>query len=455
VAFQASPRLSLRTGGGLYSGGTPNVWISNSYTNDGISIDSAFSSDTNVIGGFDGRTIPQDLRDSLQAGNGNVDAMDPDFKIPSTWKASAGAEYQFDAPFFGEQGRDFVVDLNYVFSKVNQGVQWRDLRRDLDSLPNNTPVGTLPDGRPYYDYEDTGDGEVFDERRGYDMLLTNTTKGYGHTASVSLKKKFPFGLSLTTSYGWQHIREVSPANSSRAVSNYGYAAVSDPDNPDVSRSNYERTHRIVAAARFARPLIADISGASGVWERMMTTLSVFVEGRSGQPFSYTFGDSAGGTDLARFFGEEREFARRNRQLFYVPKGDGSDVILNGIDEDEFNAFLKDTGLDEYRGQIAPRNAFTSKWLNRVDLRFAQELPSPARDHKLRVLLDIENVGNLLNPKWGRYEQVGFPFTVPVVDVAYDAVEQKYVYSNLRTGDPERVNVLASVWKIQVGAVYEF
>ena len=43
-------------------------------------------------------------------------------------------------------------------------------------------------------------------------------------------------------------------------------------------------------------------------------------------------------------------------LFYVPKGDGSDVILDGIDEGEFNAFLEkavflSTGVVLLRGTL--------------------------------------------------------------------------------------------------------
>jgi outer membrane receptor for ferrienterochelin and colicin len=457
ASYRAAPRLNLRGGFGLYSGGTPTVWVSNSYTNDGVRVDTDTATsvrDAALINGFDGRTIPQGLQDRLVAGDGNVDALDPNFKIPSTWKLGAGADYSFDIPGMGEQGNDVELKLNYTFSKVRYGVRWVDLRRNLASLPNNTPVGTLPDGRPYYDT--LAAGGQFNEFRGYDLLLDNTDKGHSHAASIAVQKQFPFGLALAGSYALTKAEEVSPGTSSTSISNYSLGAVSDPQNPESATSNYEREHRFIATVQFSRALLKDIwPCCERPWKDMRTTLSLFMESRSGQPYSYTFADTANGTNVARIFGEERDVARRNRQLFYVPKGDGSDVTLSGIDEAEFNAFLKERGLDKYRGQITPRNAFRSSWINRFDMRISQDLPSPVAGNRARFVLDIENVGNLLNNSWGRFTQVGFPFLVPAVDVNVDPLTGKYIYSNLRTLKPQRVDVLASVWRMSVGLLYDF
>jgi hypothetical protein len=447
----AIPGLNVRGGTGLYSGGAPNVWLSNSYSNDGVGIDSAFSDDPSVVDGFDGRVIPTELTEMLVAGDGNVDAMDPDFRIPTEWKTALGADYAIDLPRLGP----LMVETNYVYGNTIHGVMWQDLRRDLDALPDNTPVGRLPDGRPYYDADMT-DGASFNPRRGYDMLLTNTSKGQSHTFSLALGKVLPAGFSVTGAYAFQRVTEVSPATSSRSVSNYGQAAIGlDPNDPDAATSNYERRHRLIGTLRYQRALLADLFGEGGRLDGLTTDLAIFAELRSGQPYSYTFGDSAGGDDLARLFGDEREFARRNRELFYVPKGDGSDVILNGITEEEMDAFLESTGLEGYRGEIAPRNAFRGEWYKRIDLRFGQDLPGFARGQKARFFVDVQNVGNLLNRRWGRLEQAPFPQLVPVVDVAVDPLTGKYVYSNLRTERPEQIVVAPSLWRIQLSLMYQF
>jgi hypothetical protein len=458
ISYLPFDQLNLRAGAGLYSGGTPTVWMSNNYSNDGVRIASVFSNRPELINGFDGRNVPEALKEMITQGNGNVDALDPDFKIPSAWKLGAGADYAFDIPGAGVYGRGAELKLNYTFSKAHNAVLWQDLRRNSTRLAgatgdNNLPVGVLPDGRDRY-------GSGFNPNRGYDMLLTNTKRGYGHVASVVLQKGFPFGLFVSGSYAWQNVWEVNPGTSSRSVSNYGLAAVVDPDHPALAVSNYERKHRFTGAVEFSRSIVGDLTNARP-WKKMKTSFGLFMESRSGQPFSYTFADANSGNTLSRLFGEDREFARRNRQLFYVPELDPSnpdgysDVTLMGITKDEFEQYLRRTGLDKYRGQIAPRNAFRSPWIHRFDVRLAQDLPNPIGNHRARFVIDIENVGNLLNSRWGRQQSVPFPFTVPSVDVSYDAATDTYVYSRLRLPFGNRIDTLASVWRMSLGLMYDF
>jgi hypothetical protein len=452
ISWLPTNNINVRIGGGLYSGGTPSVWVSNNFTNDGVrtnseTVTSATPAGAMILQDFNGRDIPQALKDMVAAGNGNVDALDEDFEIPSVWKAGIGTDFSVDVPGAGDSGKNVEVKLNYTYSKTRYGVTWLDLRRDLESLPNNQPIGETVDGRPLYP-------AAFNPRRGYDMLLTNSRQGEGHVASVLVQKGFPFGLYVSGSYAYQDVTEVNPGTSSRAVSNYGLTAVTDPQFPDAAASNYERKHRFTAAVEYSQRIVGLFTD-SAPWKNMKTSFGMFVESRSGQPYSWTFADANRGDTLARIFGEAIDFSSRNRQLFYVPKGDGSDVILTGITDAEMNAFLDRTGLSKYRGQIAPRNAFRSPWFHRFDVRLAQDLPNPISGHRARFAIDIENVGNLLNDNWGRSEAVGFPFTAPAVNVAIDPATGKYEYSALRSYKATRVDVLQSVWRVGVGLMYDF
>ena len=440
ISYLANDDLNLRAGFGLYSGGSPNVWVSNGYSNNGVAIASAFSNKSDVVNGFDGRNIPQALKDMVTSGNGNVDSLDPNFKIPSAWKFGTGGDY---SPFKGS-----TVRLNYTFTKVHEGVSWIDLRRDLSSLPNNAPVGETVDGRSLYDTA------TFNPRRGYDMLLTNTQRGYGHVATIAVEQTLPFGLFVTGTYAYEHVLEVNPANSSRSVSNYSSVAIADPNHPDDATSNYQRAHRFTLGIQYSHSIVGELTDSTP-WKDMKTTFGLFGEARSGQPYSWTFGDSSFGQTLGKIFGEDATFASKNRELFYVPKGDGSDVVLNNIDQAAFDKFLKDTGLDKYRGRIAPRNVFQSPWYKRIDVRFAQDLPNPFMGHRARLMIDIENVGNLIDHKWGRSTGVGFPYGTPAVDVGIDTPTGKYVYSNLRNANADTVDVLASVWRVGLGLMYDF
>lgn len=443
LSYKASDRTSVRTGLGLYAGGTPNVWLSNTYTNTGIEID---TEQTNSAPGFDGRNIPTELQERLAAGDGNVDALDPDFEIPQTWKFSLGSNHRFDIPLVAD---NFILDFDYTYSRVRRALNWKDLRRDHSGFANNTPTAVGPDGRALYDVDPAATSPSdFNSSRGYDLLLTNTDKGYGHTASLSLSKNFSSGLSFSTAYAWQRVFEVNPGVASTSRSNYSQIGVGkDPNDLELSRSNFERTHRFLVTAGYSKDFI----------ERLPTTFNLFFERRSGQPYSYTFGDSRanGSSRIAGLFGESNEFHSRDRMLFYVPKGDGSDVILDGIDEEQFNRFLKKSKLDKYRGKIAPRNAFTSDWMELVDARISQELPTRSEKQKARLTFDIKNLPNLLNKNWGQTRQADFPYLNRVVDVSYDAASGKYRYSNLNDKNAETVRLKESVWRMQLGAVYEF
>lgn len=460
--------LNVRLGAGLYSGGTPGVWVSNNYTNDGVRTFSLTSRDAAVITGFNGRDIPAALKAAVQngAGNGNVDALDPDFKIPSVWKVSTGADYALSlGPV-----QNIELRANYTYSKVNHGIIWKDLRRDLDVLPNNTPVGELPDGRPLYSAN-------FNATRGFDMLLSNSDRGYGHVLAGVVQKGFDFGLFLGATYAYTINKEVSPGTSSISTSNYRLAAVIDPQNPDTATSNYERRHRFTETIEFTHPILSHVTD-NAMWSKLKTSIGMFIESRSGQPYSWTFrGNDAGlpanGTRLGRIFGEEATFAASARELAYIPTmgetcampaagqptPSGCKVELQGFEADELNAFLAYSGLDKYRGRIAPRNAFQSPWYTRIDARIAQDLPNPLTGNRARFVIDLENVGNLLNHKWGRLQQVNFPYATPIpYDLDYDRANNAYIFqkpAQSRPINPTTVDITQSVWRLSLGLMYDF
>lgn len=383
------------------------------------------------------------ITSQLVPGDGNVDALDPNFKIPQSYKFQTGLDYTFDIPAVLD---DVMLDLNYTYTRTRYGLLWKDLRRNHSAFPNNLPTTYAPDGRPIYDTTPTATttGQEFNVSRGYDMLLTNTDKGYGHTASVSLSKRFETGWNIFTSYAWQDVQEVHPGTSSTSTSNYGIVPIQyDPNEPGLDRSIYETKHRLMLSAGYE----------TSFFEDLMSSVNLLFERRSGQPYSFTMG---GNRDvLGRMYGESSAFSGRNRMLFYVPKGDGSDVILDNIDEAAFNDFLNKYGLDKYRGEIAPRNAFFSDWIQKIDMRLSQELPGYGDNDKARLVIDIENLPNFLNKKWGQIKQVDFPYMASVVDVSYDAATNRYIYSKLRSTPPDSVRLLESVWKVQLAVYYDF
>ena len=152
----------------------------------------------------------------IAAGDGNVDALDPDFKIPSVWKSGAGLDYAFDIPGLGAQGKNAELKLNYTFSKAMNAVMWQDLRRDSSRLPgaagaNNLPVGVR-----------CRTGATATPTTSSPTAASTCCSRTRRTATATwracvLQKGFPFGLFVSGSYAWQDVHEVNPGTSSRSV----------------------------------------------------------------------------------------------------------------------------------------------------------------------------------------------------------------------------------------------
>jgi len=423
--WQVSDDTLLRGGVGLFGGGTPNVWVSNSYSNDGVTIVNKFySAPSPVLENVDGYNINPIALDDLSQlrSDGSVNAIDPGFEVPSQWKVNLGVEH-----FFADDWK-FTADM--ILSRVKDEVVWRDIRL--------VESGTAPDGRPIYSRLPQGGRSS----SAQDLILANTDEGESVVFTVDLSKTWDTAagtFDLYAGYGHQNVEDVNPGTSSTARSNWDNVAVSDLNDPDLATSNYEIAHRFTMALNWRKAFFKDA----------FTTAGLFLERRSGRPFSYTFASGTSGG----VFGDPRQNSRQ-RQLFYVPAGEG-DVILQDVTWDEFSAFLDNTGLSQYAGQIAPRNAFNSPWVTSLDLKLSQEIPLGIADTRAVVTLAIENLANLINNDWGQLRQVGFPYVSPVMDVAVDADSGKYIYKGTPNDPFYRVEALPSVWRMQLGIRIEF
>ncbi len=408
-------RTKVSGGVGKFSGGSPNVWVSNTYTNDGITIVSKFTG--GGIDNVDGFNIPQFVQDALVQGDGGANYLDPSFKIPSAWKFNVAIEHEFD---LGEAlGDGYTATAEILHTKQENAASWVDAGLQLAS--------TAPDGRPIYEAKPNGKT---------DLGVVNVNGGKSTVFAVSLAKKYDNGVAFNVSYAYTDSKDVNPGTSSTATSNYGKFATADIQNPVEATSNYQTKHRIVLRLNYRTEIIRDLESRFG--------LLFFAQ--SGRPFSYTFNGDRRNTP----FGDSQ--AKRDRQLFYVPNS-ADEVGLGAADWAELDAFIKSSGLDKYRGKIAPRNAFNDPWFSRLDFKFSQEIPGLFEGHKGKFTFDIQNLTNLLNSSWGNFRSTNFHFVKPLVDVAING--NQYQYSNVTIPGETPVRTLSSLWKIRLGVSYDF
>lgn len=436
--FDSDLSTQLRGGVGLFQGAAASVWLSNPYSNNGISFTDFFDSNgTNIFSADPRNQLPVALAGGVP-GTQSVDFIDPDLGQPSVWKANLA--FDKELPWWG-----MVASVEGVVTRVEEAIYYQQL-----NLGAATAVGQ--DGRLIYwnangrnraNWNQAGTGTSVTARANRltafndAIIARSTNKGGSEQLTVALEK--PFGRESdwywSVAYTYTNAREVSPLTSSTSSSQLGNVAVFQANEEVNSRSSYEIRDRFTANLQWKHDFFGDNT----------TSIGLFYEGRSGRAFSYTFDNDANGDG-------------RLNDLLYIPTAPGDVLFGSAAEENGFWSFVYGNEyLNSRRGQVAERNAASNPWVNQFDLRISQELPGFMQGHKIELGLDISNIGNLLNKDWGRVEEIGFPAMRGVVEYGgIDPVTGKYVY---RFNTPDRANIYdsrgISRWSAQVSFRYKF
>jgi hypothetical protein len=425
--WEATPDVTVRGGVGLFSGGNPNVWISNAWSNDGLTnaqvryrnfdgADTVFGPNAiDLTGPNPGYDIPQDLYDAVAAvtpedgRTGSLALIDPNYEQPSQWKFALGAQWQ--TPWWGIE-----AELDYMHSTWEDPAYYVDISQEI--------VGQTAAGTPIYDYK-------YGSRSGDNYMLTNSKRG-GDTDLISLMlhKYFDNGLDVTLGYAYTDAEDVSPMTSSTAGSNFDNTALLDIEDPKPATSNYVVPNRFTLRARYAHEFFGDYQ----------TRFTLYGTSAEGQPASYVM--FSGALEGDGFFG---------RHLLYVPDGTGDPnvVFAPGFDQDAFFAFVKKNGM---KPGFQQRNDFHAKWTTRFDLRVDQEFPLFG-EFRGRAFMYVYNLGNLINDDWGEVWDGQF-FSQQVINGNVNDQGQ-FVYESFRERNVNYFRQQRSLWEIRMGVEINF
>jgi hypothetical protein len=424
VTWVVNEDLTVRGGIGRYSGGNPGVWISNAWSNDGLTnvqtrlnnygaAGSVLDGSIPLAGsGQPGRDVPQRLFDIVanttpdNASDSFLVVIDPDYKQPSEWKIAAGATLRLPG--------DVQADFDILHTELVDSAYYVDLSQSV--------VGTTTAGTPIYAYTNGRDN----------FMLTNTDLGASSDIlSVMLRKFWASGLDLFVGYSYIRAEDVSPMTSAVAGSNFDNTALIDINNPIVGTSNYVVPHRFTLRASYGREFL------EGLETRI--TVQGFVQ--EGQPQSFVMGSQ----DLEGdgFYG---------RHLLYVPDGasDPNVVFADGFETDEFFAFVSREGLEP---GFVERNGTHANWSKRFNIRISQELPIGLGGAKGDVYLNMYNVGNFLSENWGSVWDAQF-FSVQVVDSDVND-DGQYVFNEFSDRSISDLLENRSLWQVRVGIGISF
>lgn len=416
-------RLSVRGSIGRYAGGNPNVWISNAWSNDGLTMVQVqlrnFGGNRSVLDGSipltgpnPGFDIPQELFDIVAATTADdasisrLVLIDPDYEQPSEWKYSAGLTYRFD--------NGYQLDFDYLHTELVDSAYYVDLSQEI--------VGMTLAGGPIYDYTNGRDNH---------MLTNSSFDASADVLSLLVTKRWDWGLDASLGYAYTDGEDVSPMTSSVAGSNFDNTALIDINNPRPGTSNYVVPHRLSFRASLGRELFAGLE----------TRFTLQAYHQEGQPQSFAMN----GVDLEGdgFFG---------RHLLYVPTGptDPNVVFADSFQTQEFFDWVARQGLAP---GFVSRNGTHAQWSTRVDLGFHQEFPLGLDRMTGRFYMRIYNLLNLIDDEWGKVNDA-FLFTPEVVDTRVNAAGQ-YVFRDFDEQEVTDLRENRSLYQTRFGIEIRF
>jgi hypothetical protein len=433
----------LRGGTGTFTGRIPFAWLAYSYYNNGV-----------TYGAFDIKNLPANTSlptdpTSFQTwatapsggnqpnGRREVDLIDNHFKLPEVWRSNLATDIKLPAKF--------VLSLEAMYTKTIYDVQFK--------------MVNLKDSVTYYSYDVNHQQPIYlsggpTANRNNNSLsnayeLTNTSKGYGYSLSIQLKKSFSIGLDAMAAYTYGESKDVWNGIRNSPESNWQLNQALNPNNPQLAYSNFDTRHRIISSVMYKKE-----------WNKHYTSYaSLFFTAQSGSPFTYTYGK-----DITN--------AGQQVSLCYIPKN-SSEIILapdNASDprtaaqiwQQLANYISGNSYLNSRRGNYTERNGARTPWNNDLDLRLMQDFNIYVKSvkHTLEVTFDIINLTNLINPKWGwayyvpnTLNQSAYTGLVPV---KVDAATGKTIFNfHAPVNTPWSTDPIASRWQGQIGLRYSF
>jgi hypothetical protein len=408
--------MQLRGGAGLFTGRTPYVWISNNYGGTGTR-----RTTIRAYGDIPFNPNPNDQPTDIGgASSQEINAVDPNFDFPQTWRMNLA--YDQRLPWL-----NMVATAEVLYAKSESEINYLNL--NIEHSGEELPF----DDRPLYtDVDRTFTGVYY---------LTNTDQGDATNFILKLEKPYgEYPIWGTMSYTYGEANVINDGTSSQASSNWRYHEAFDPNNVDLSASDFQVEHRGVINLNY------EFSRNT----RWSTVVSLFWNRQSGKPYSNIYG-------YANSASINRDYQTGN-DLLYIPSGADDVVITNGT-WSQLEAYLERTGLMKYGGGIAPRNATNQPYTNQTDLAIRQNIPIPGSS-SLQISFDIFNFWNMIDSESGliRYAQNGAVSPIVYRGVTDDGTPI-YELANFVTNPDEfdtfEYNDQASRWRLRFGVRWSF
>ena len=424
--------LVFRGGTGIYTGRIPNVWLVSAIGNSNVlqyqyianaktgSAVVPFSNDrAKIINSIysSGKFVKQDL-----AAPTATTILARDLKMPSSWKTSLALDYQLPLGIKATLEGIYSTNFNEVYA---------------------SPLGYKKEGTVQLPGEPSARNKWVSENitnksnakmNGFYAHNISDLRGNYWSLTAQVAKSFSWGLDLMAAYTRSDSQSVSDGQGDQISEFANTYCLNGSNEPVLGYAYYVAPHRAIANAAYT---IQEGPHAA-------TKLSVFYEGYnigyissySYSRISYLMKNVSGGSGAS--------------QLVYIP----TESELKGMpfssdsNRNEFEAFIaSDKYLSAHRGEYSKRNGALAPWLNRVNVRVAQDVyfNIAGRKQTLEIGLDVKNVGNMINSNWGVYKQLTSNTILEFADGNYTFTKPVW----------NTYNSLASTWQMLLSARWSF
>jgi len=391
--------IIVRGGLGIFTGRVPFVWISNQFSNNGlllntISVSDVTTTPANEVNG--GRGFEPDPAKQSTVGSAGrtfeVNLIEKDFKIPQVFRMNLATDFRLPG--------NILATLEGIYTKTLNNIAYSNINL---APPVGVPDPAYNNGfdkRATFSSSTNAGGRRLNPNITNAILLSNTNKGYAYNLTLQLSKTWK-NFYASVAYNHNDASDLNSGASSTALSNWEFVqVVGNPNNPQLSTSNYALTHRIISVLGINVPYA----------KNFRTSVSLFYSINSGQKFTYLVN------------GDLNSDGQFGNDLLYVPR-DLSEIkfidLLNPADNSvrftaaeqaaAFDQYIsKDAYLNSRKGNYTERNQTNTPWEHVIDMRLAQDfyLMVGESRHTLQFTFDIFNFTNLLNKDWGRQFSVG-------------------------------------------------
>ena len=319
--------------------------------------------------------------------------LSDDLRMPKTWKTSLAVDAKLPGDIDLTVEAIYNKDINPVVV-ANRDIYW--------------------DGSSTIDL---GHGDVRHRMSYYDAnssayVLENAGgKAYYMSLSAQLRKKFDFGLDLSASYTLSKAKTYTDGIGNQVASAYNNYrnSVNAVNDNELGYATYVAPNRLLISASYTlKESKNNSSRFSLVYDGYQYG---FLTEYAFSRYSYIFSTNVNSDALAP------------ANLIYVPAsrqeldswdfaestyGADHKVYTADMQRDDFWAYIQqDDYLKNRTGKYAERGGAKMPWHHQIDFKFEHDMSLNVgkTKHTLQLGVDILNLPNFLNKKWGLFKQV--------------------------------------------------